>query len=153
MTCTKCFCEKELDYFPDGKVYKNGKRKICKECVSAYNKIEWVKRMNDPVKREKVIESWSKVKRAKQNSEKRKEWLKNYRRKVLRQKPLKLRFSILEQYRFTCQYCGRKSPDVLLQIDHIIPSSKGGKYIKENLTVACADCNLGKGDILLQKTL
>ncbi|MCK4795228.1 MAG: HNH endonuclease [Desulfobacteraceae bacterium] len=39
----------------------------------------------------------------------------------------KLRFEVFKRDSFTCQYCGRKSPDVLLEIDHIKPVSKEGK--------------------------
>ena len=38
----------------------------------------------------------------------------------------KTRFEIFKRDSFTCQYCGRKAPDVLLVIDHIEPVSKGG---------------------------
>ena len=64
-------------------------------------------------------------------------------------RPKKLRFEILKRDNFTCQYCGRKSPDVILQIDHIIPKSKNGKDNKDNLITACFDCNSGKKDVLL----
>ena len=62
---------------------------------------------------------------------------------------IKLRFELLKKYNFTCQYCGRKAPEVILQIDHKNPKSKGGKLTEDNLTVACSECNLGKSDILL----
>lgn len=68
-----------------------------------------------------------------------------------RQRNLKLRFSVLQRDSFTCQYCGRKSPDVILEIDHIIPKSKGGKNKKENYQTACKDCNIGKGDGILDE--
>ncbi len=63
--------------------------------------------------------------------------------------PQKLRFETLEKCSYTCQYCGRKSPEVELQIDHIIPVSKGGQTIANNLTVSCRDCNIGKSDKIL----
>lgn len=66
-----------------------------------------------------------------------------------KQSRLRLRFLLLERDNFTCQYCGRKSPFVELQIDHIKPKSKGGLNKKENYITSCRDCNLGKGDILL----
>ncbi|MGE3798003.1 MAG: HNH endonuclease [Thermomicrobiales bacterium] len=44
---------------------------------------------------------------------------------------------------FTCQYCGRRSHD--LTLDHIIPRSRGGKHIWENLAAACKPCNHRKG--------
>lgn len=63
---------------------------------------------------------------------------------------LKLRFKILKKDNFTCQYCGRKAPDVILQIDHIHPRSKGGLDIIENYKTACFECNIGKGDCLIE---
>jgi 5-methylcytosine-specific restriction endonuclease McrA len=66
-------------------------------------------------------------------------------------KRLKLRFEILQQSNFTCQYCGRKSPSVELQIDHKYPKSKGGLNNKNNYVVACADCNNGKRDVILNE--
>ena len=62
---------------------------------------------------------------------------------------LKARFELLKKFNFTCQYCGRKAPDVQLHIDHITPVSKGGSLESSNLTVACSDCNIGKRDNLL----
>ncbi len=62
---------------------------------------------------------------------------------------LKLRFQILLRDNFTCQYCGRKAPDVILQVDHKYPKSKGGKLTENNLIIACLECNQGKKDILL----
>lgn len=65
---------------------------------------------------------------------------------------LKLRFRILERDNFTCQYCGRTPQDgAKLVIDHIIPFSKDGKTISENLITSCFECNAGKGDIVLGK--
>ncbi len=63
---------------------------------------------------------------------------------------LSLRFKILQRDNFTCQYCGRTPQNgVKLQIDHIIPESKGGKFVEENLITSCEECNLGKGDVFL----
>jgi hypothetical protein len=59
------------------------------------------------------------------------------------------RFKILKKYNFTCVYCGRKSPDVELQVDHIIPKSLGGLDDESNLTCSCWECNLGKSNKLL----
>lgn len=61
----------------------------------------------------------------------------------------RLRFKILQKYNFTCQYCGAKAPEVRLHVEHIKPISKGGASEESNLIVACADCNLGKSDSLL----
>jgi len=65
-------------------------------------------------------------------------------------KPLKLRFDILKRDNFTCQYCGRKAPEVILEIDHIHPMSKGGSNEIENFKTAYKDCNMGKSNNLLE---
>lgn len=58
----------------------------------------------------------------------------------------KTRFEVFKRDSFTCQYCGRKAPDVLLVIDHIEPVSKGGTNDILNLITSCQDCNAGKSD-------
>lgn len=63
--------------------------------------------------------------------------------------PKKIRFEVFKRDRFTCQYCGRMAPDVILQIDHIKPVAEGGKNEILNLVTACQECNLGKGKTLL----
>jgi len=44
-----------------------------------------------------------------------------------------------------CQYCGRRPPLRDLNIDHVIPRSRGGGDSWENLVTACRPCNLRKG--------
>lgn len=61
----------------------------------------------------------------------------------------KVRFEVLKRDKFTCQYCGGVAPNVLLQIDHIIPVSKGGDDSIMNLITSCQPCNSGKKDIML----
>lgn len=58
----------------------------------------------------------------------------------------KIRFEVFKRDKFTCQYCGKKSPDVILHIDHIVPVSKKGTNDLLNLATSCVDCNLGKSD-------
>ncbi len=58
----------------------------------------------------------------------------------------RLRFKVFERDNFTCQYCGKHPPEVILHLDHVYPVSKGGKDEIENLITSCADCNLGKSD-------
>lgn len=58
----------------------------------------------------------------------------------------KLRFEVFKRDSFTCQYCGSKAPDVILEIDHIQPVAKGGSSDILNLITACKSCNSGKSD-------
>lgn len=67
----------------------------------------------------------------------------------------KLKKQIFERDNATCQQCGtneEKEPGVKLVIDHIIPYSKGGETIYENLQVLCRKCNIEKRNKVLYKT-
>jgi hypothetical protein len=58
--------------------------------------------------------------------------------------PQGLRFEVFRRDNFTCRYCGRSSPSVVIHCDHKHPRSKGGKDEIDNLVTACVDCNFGK---------
>ena len=66
----------------------------------------------------------------------------------MKRKPLskRTRFEIFKRDGFVCQYCGNKPPNVVLEIDHINPVSKGGTDEIINLITSCYDCNRGKSD-------
>lgn len=57
----------------------------------------------------------------------------------------RIRFEVFKRDRFTCQYCGRRPPEVMLEVDHVHPRVEGGSDDQSNLTTACFDCNRGKG--------
>lgn len=63
-----------------------------------------------------------------------------------KRKPLSksTRFEVFKRDGFRCQYCGRSAPDVVLEVDHIIPVAKGGDDDIMNLVTSCRDCNRGK---------
>jgi hypothetical protein len=54
------------------------------------------------------------------------------------------RFEIFARDGFTCQYCGLRPPDVILEVDHIEPVAGGGSNDDVNLITSCFDCNRGK---------
>lgn len=49
---------------------------------------------------------------------------------------------------YVCAYCHEEFPHSSLTRDHVIPRSKGGKDIWENVVTACEPCNLMKGNEL-----
>ena len=52
---------------------------------------------------------------------------------------------ILEEYNYICAYCGVEfNCENLPTKDHVIPISKGGHNIKENIVPACQSCNSKK---------
>jgi HNH endonuclease len=61
----------------------------------------------------------------------------------------KLRFEIFKRDKFTCQYCGVRAPDVVLQCDHVEPVVRGGETTALNLVTSCIGCNAGKGSTRL----
>lgn len=64
----------------------------------------------------------------------------------------KLRESIKARDNFTCCNCGNSThvePNLLLEIDHIIPVSKGGRTEEDNLQTLCWKCNRSKGDKII----
>jgi len=81
--------------------------------------------------------------------------LRNYKRIPVRISIL-TRSNIYARDRYRCQYCGAKEGStilvngkpqkVVLTLDHILPESRGGGFIWENLTSACKFCNLKKAD-------
>jgi hypothetical protein len=62
----------------------------------------------------------------------------------------KRRWQVLVRDGFTCVYCGRKPPDVILQVDHKVSRNDDGTGDLENLVTACDKCNVGKGASSLQ---
>ena len=59
------------------------------------------------------------------------------------------RFEVFKRDGFTCQYCGRTPPQVILEADHMIPVAQGGEDHESNMVTACQDCNRGKADKVL----
>ncbi|MEE0804227.1 MAG: HNH endonuclease [Prevotellamassilia sp.] len=61
----------------------------------------------------------------------------------------RLKVQVLMRDGNRCRLCGVECNDGLhnIHFDHIIPWSKGGETVLENLQVLCNDCNLAKGNI------
>ena len=64
----------------------------------------------------------------------------------------KLREFIKARDHFTCCNCGNSTsiePNLLLEIDHIIPVSKGGRTVEDNLQTLCWKCNRAKSNKIM----
>jgi len=75
-----------------------------------------------------------------------------YIKEKSRDVPLGLRLKVLSRDNFRCIFCG-KSPatdfGIKLHIDHVMPFSKGGHSVLDNLQTLCAECNLGKSNSVI----
>jgi 5-methylcytosine-specific restriction endonuclease McrA len=60
-----------------------------------------------------------------------------HRRKITRK-------AVLARDFYTCQYCGHEAHG--LTVDHVIPRSRGGESVWENIVASCAPCNRKKGN-------
>lgn len=63
--------------------------------------------------------------------------------------PLGQRFRILRRDNFKCILCGNSpavDPTCVLHVDHILPFSRGGKTVDDNLRSTCAQCNIGRSN-------
>ena len=63
-----------------------------------------------------------------------------HRRKITRK-------AVLARDSWTCQYCGTERITGLT-VDHVIPRSRGGGSVWENIVASCAPCNRRKGNRL-----
>ena len=63
--------------------------------------------------------------------------------------------NILVRDKFTCQYCSfntaKEKEKIKLTIDHVIPTSRGGKNDWDNTVACCVKCNTAKGNKTLKE--
>ncbi len=60
--------------------------------------------------------------------------------------PDSLRYIVLRDGKSRCALCGATKNERVLDVDHIIPRSLGGKTEYSNLQVLCSKCNRSKGN-------
>lgn len=71
---------------------------------------------------------------------------KEYQRKLMTDS---LRYDVLRRDNFKCVICGATASEgAKLEVDHIVPISKGGKTELTNLQTLCKSCNRGKSNKL-----
>jgi 5-methylcytosine-specific restriction endonuclease McrA len=67
----------------------------------------------------------------------------------VRVRPFKVRWSkrnVFARDNYACQFCGCQPGQNNLTIDHVMPSSRGGRSTWENTVASCEPCNHRKGD-------
>ncbi len=74
-----------------------------------------------------------------------------YKHNTQREPNTHLVLKVYRRDKFRCRKCGASpaiDPSVVLHIDHIIPWSKGGETVFDNLQTLCSKCNLKKSDLI-----
>ena len=64
-----------------------------------------------------------------------------------------VRIRALKRDKYKCTYCGVSGNEAELEVDHIVPKSKGGSHHIANLTTACRKCNQKKSNRPMQATI
>ena len=120
----------ELTYDGRRNVYRNYKNKIFKlsEINSLLARIN--RKSNDYYHDKEIWNSLCKVERGKVT--------------------VSVRKKIYERDGYKCKCCGRTDDEVYLEIDHILPISKGGKSQYNNLQTLCEECNSKKGSKFIE---
>ncbi len=59
------------------------------------------------------------------------------------------RFKILYRDGFACRYCGARPGSYFLEVDHLVPRSRGGSDHESNKVAACKTCNSRKSDAIV----
>jgi diadenosine tetraphosphate (Ap4A) HIT family hydrolase len=57
-----------------------------------------------------------------------------------------IRYEVLKRAKFRCELCGVSADEKALEVDHIVPRSKGGSDDEANLQALCYSCNAMKRD-------
>ncbi len=56
------------------------------------------------------------------------------------------RRTVMIRDQYACQYCRHAYPRDKLTIDHVVPKSRGGRRVWENVVTACTNCNRRKAN-------
>ena len=166
--CRKCNLEKTLDNFGADKRQKSGHRNECKTCYAEYMR-NWYK-INDkkvisrvrayhasnrdelniqravraarnPEQTNASREKWKNANKEKWDASRIKALHKRRLLKGQQSKMIPVK-NIIRLRNQPCHYCGSTK---IIQLDHVIPISRGGSDSEGNLVSACRTCNLSKG--------
>ena len=94
----------------------------------------------------KSVKEYSKTENGKANNQRKSTKRRVREKEIINTLTAKEWIDILSEYNYQCVYCGVKfNKNIKPERDHVIPISKGGNNIKENIVPACRSCNSIKG--------
>jgi len=121
--CNVCGVPKPLTEFPKNGKFKDGSTRYRADCKECYN----ISRKINKKKLSKFLNN-TKHRTGEEDGYSLEDWK-----------------DVMLYFRGRCSYCGRKqSRSVKLTKDHVVPVSKGGKTVRENIVPSCERCNSSK---------
>lgn len=178
-TCFACKTTKPLEAFARNRTRPDGRHNECRECNAARHKRYYAshaEQVQEHIRQHRVhtygwyeknrerckqyyrsnferIKEYKKQNRKSYNYDplKRKELYARRRARLRRARQIERidRVAIIERDNSTCYLCGRVLKPPEIELDHVIPISRGGLHIATNLKVACRTCNARKYNKLL----
>jgi len=119
-----------------------GKADVVDNDYSLYGFEEWVESWSDAARAAEMAESGRPLVRSRSFAFPAPEVIRLVRKVRFWRRRAKLcRKAIFARDRNVCQYCGKKLPASKLNIDHVVPKSRGGGTTWENLVLSCVRCN------------
>lgn len=166
-TCSKCKTDKSCDNFRSVKPGKGCKLNLhswCRECERVARRKhyadnpekykDWNKQWNEanPERRRELERTRDRLKKsaayknwAANNKDKLRAYDHNYRARLRNAEGVltsQVILSVLATYGELCLKCGSTKN---IEIDHVVPLSRGGTNLFDNLQPLCKSCNSGKG--------
>lgn len=159
--CTKCGSNGS---FYSNKSQPGGLSYWCKQCDKEYARVHYQsykdrRRISETTREKNKINNkkWRKNNRSK-HLEKLRYWRKNNpeksreyanKRRAIKEASggvftIKEWQKLKQFYDFRCLCCGKKEPEIELNIDHVVPLKLGGKNSYENIQPLCRECNSSK---------
>ena len=178
-TCAKCGGTKPTTEFPINKNGLHGVGSWCKPCFSAYGRAKRLENLEHERARSLRWATKNKaivIERIYEARKKDPERYREYSRKWRAQNPDKVRDygkakrrnrreaknatedrltaaewrEVMAEHNGRCNYCGSRDD---IQIDHVMPLSRGGLHNRSNVVPACGDCNNSKNASTVEEWL
>ena len=136
---------------------KNKERDLVKHKEWLENNPEYMKkqRENNPERNKEYNRRWNKTEKGKANKQREHVTQRVNGKDILNTLTAEEWLDILKQHNYKCAYCGKDLFTLFTrpERDHIIPISKGGNNIKDNIAPACHSCNSKKHNKILREEI
>lgn len=139
-TCSVCGKNLKRREFNNSSRSYDGKVSYCKQCHK-YNMRNW--RNNNQERQKNYNREWNIANRTSVQARKAKYQAEKH--KVISTMTEEDWNNIKKKHNNTCLYCG-KYEGCEITVEHVIPFTRGGSNVKENVITACSVCNSSKGN-------